>query len=281
MRDKSILIIGGAATGKTHYFGQLALRLEASNGALKYYDPPENLEPIEQAMKCLNHGLSAAHTVGQTTNKVVLPIEFQDGVRARIAWPDYAGERLKDLVSRRHGGSDWSEDARNSSAWMLFVRHDQMRTGWDLLNRPVLDVLHERKDSNGQEVPWMPQAQVIELLQMLLFLRRTSLRGPLRAPVLAVALSCYDQLPDRKKFAQPVDALRAMSPMLAHFIESNWDASARFVVGLSALGQPLDKEKPDENFVDTGPAANGWIISPEGRENTDLTWPLVELLRRA
>jgi hypothetical protein len=232
-------------------------------------------------MRCLNHGLAAAHTVGQSTNKVVLPIEFKGGQRARLEWPDYAGERLKDLVSRRHGGSDWAEDARNSHAWMLFVRHDQMRTGWDLLNRPVLDVLKERKESNGKEVPWMPQAQVIELLQMLLFLRRASLRNPLRAPALAVALSCYDQLPERGKFSQPSDALRAMAPMLAHFIESNWDASARFVIGLSALGKPLDKEKADEDFVDTGPAANGWIITPQGQENADLTWPLVELLRRA
>jgi hypothetical protein len=281
MTDKSILIIGGAATGKTHYFGQLALRLEASNGALKYYEPPENLEPIEQAMKCLNHGRAAAHTVGQSTNKVVLPIEFEDGARARLEWPDYAGERLKDLVSRRHGGSDWTEDARNAHAWMLFVRHDQMRTGWDLLNRPVLDVLKERKESNGQEMPWMPQAQAIELLQMLLFLRRASLRSPLCNPDLAVALSCYDQLPDRGKFPKPVDAFRAMAPMLAHFIESNWDTSARFVIGLSALGKPLDKEKADEDFVDTGPAANGWIITPEGQESPDLTWPLVELIRRA
>jgi hypothetical protein len=281
MTDKSILIIGGAATGKTHYFGQLALRLEASKGALKYYEPPENLEPIEQAMKCLNHGRAAAHTVGHTTNKVVLPIEFQNGARARLEWPDYAGERLKDLVSRRHGGSDWAEDARNSHAWLLFVRHDQMRSGRDLLNRPVIDVLKERIESNGKEVPWMPQAQVIELLQMLLFLRRASLRSQLRAPILGIALSCYDQLPERERFLRPGDAFRVMSPMLSHFIESNWAASARFVIGLSALGRPLDKEKADENFVDTGPAANGWIITPQGQENTDLTWPLVELLRKA
>ena len=280
MTDKSILIIGDAGTGKTHYVAQLMLRLETHQSAGRYFEPPDNVTPIEEAMRCLSAGRSAAHTVGSATSKVVLPIEFTGGVRARVEWPEYAGERLADLVRRRHGGSEWAEDARRAHAWMLFVRHDQMRAGWDLLNRPVSDVMAKRHDINETGVPWMPQAQLIELLQMMLFLRRASLREPLRMPMLAVALSCYDDLPERGRHACPADAFRAVAPMLASFVESNWHESSRFVIGLSALGKPLDMSKPDEEFVDSGPSANGWVVTPDGKVNSDLTWPLVELLHR-
>jgi hypothetical protein len=96
---------------------------------------------------------------------------------------------------------------------------------------------------------------------------------------LAVALSCYDQLVERRKYATPLDALRAVAPMLASFVQVNWHESSHFVFGLSALGRPLDQKTPDEDFVDKGPASNGWIITPDGKELTDLTWPLIELLR--
>jgi hypothetical protein len=280
MPDKSILIIGDAGTGKTHYFAQLMLRLEAHQCAGRYFEPPDNVAPVEEAMRCLNAGHSASHTVGQKTSKVTLPIEFEGGARVKVEWPDYAGERLADLVRRRHGGNEWAEDARRTHAWIIFVRHDQMRVGRDLLNRPVLDVVSGRRETGGAEVPWMPQAQLIELLQMMLFLRRASLREPLQTPLLGVALSCYDSLPERTRYAKPVDALHATAPMLANFIEANWQESARLVFGLSALGKSLDVKAADTDFVDSGPAANGWVVTPDGKENPDLTWPLVELLRR-
>lgn len=279
MSEKSILIIGDAGTGKTHYVAQLMLRLETNQGAGRYFEPPDNVTPIEEAMRCLNAGRSAAHTVGNTTSKVVLPIEFTGGVRARVEWPEYAGERLADLVRRRHGGSEWADVARQAHAWMLFVRHDQMRAGWDLLNRPVLDVMAKRNDIEGIGVPWMAQAQLIELLQMMLFLRRASIRDPLCEPRIAIALSCYDDLPERSRYTRPADAFRAVAPMLANFVDANWHESSRFIFGLSALGKPLDISKPDETFVDSGPAANGWVIREDGEKDSDLTWPLIELLR--
>jgi hypothetical protein len=93
-----------------------------------------------------------------------------------------------------------------------------------------------------------------------------------------VALSLYDTLPEVGKFKIPVEALTAYAPMLAAFIQTNWQPAARFVVGLSALGRPLDPEKADAEFVDSGPTEHGWIVKPDGNKTPDLTWPLTELI---
>jgi hypothetical protein len=277
MRDRSILVIGGASTGKTHYGAQLMLRLDAENGSARYFEPPENIEPFQEVMKCLNCGTSADHTVGTTTKEVVLPLEFQEGDRARVVWPDYAGERLRELVRRRHAGDSWAKQVLNSDYWLLFVRHDQFTEARDLLTRPIATWTDTRK-SIDHDLQWMPQAQSIELLQMLLFLRRASRRILLESPRLAVALSCWDTFPDRAEYEHPANALRSLAPLLMDFVESTWAPSARFVIGLSSTEKSLDKTIPDTEFMDKGPAAHGWVIKPDGQQSRDLTWPLVHLL---
>ena len=281
MSEYSILVIGDGSTGKTHYGAQLLLRLEAQRGLARYFEPPENIEPLQEAMNCLNRGVSADHTVGSTTKEVVLPLEFQGSSRARVVWPDYAGERLRELVRNRHAGDSWSVRAANANAWLLLVRPSQLIESRDLLNRPVATWIKSRTDpqkSTDQRIEWMPQARHVELLQMLLFLGKPCSTNRLAAPRLGVALSCWDEFPEREKYKHPGDALKTLAPLLSDFVESNWDPSARFVVGLSATGRPLDKTRPDEEFVDTGPTAHGWVIKPNGEQTDDLTWPLVHLL---
>lgn len=280
MNEKSILVIGGANTGKTHYGAQLMLRLEAQNGCAKYFEPPENVEPFQETMRCLNRGTSAEHTAGTTTKEVVLPLEFQGGARARVVWPDYAGERLRELARKRHAGDSWAKQALNADGWLLFIRHDHFTEARDLLSRPIATWTESRKSIN-QDIEWMPQAQSIELLQMLLFLRRASRNTPLESPLLGVALSCWDTFPDRAKYEHPAIALRSLAPLIADFVESNWASGGCFVIGLSSTERSLDKITPDTEFMEKGPAAHGWVIKPDGEQTKDLTWPLVHLFRKA
>ncbi len=279
MKEKSILIVGDAGTGKTHYGVQLMLRLEERACAASYFRPPENVEPFKEAMKSISAGRSAHHTTGEQTRSVILPVEFVSGLRTTIKWPEYAGERLSHLVRQRHAGESWTEAARTADAWMLFVRHDKFGAGRDMLNRPVTELMESRRRRDQEAVDWLPQVQVIEMLQMMLYLRRASRRAPLAQPRLAVALSLYDTLPTPNPYPRPSEALRAFTPMLAAFIETNWAPSGHFVVGLSALGQSLAPDAADEDFVDRGPTQNGWLVKPDGATERDLTWPLVELLK--
>lgn len=279
MKEKSILIIGDAGTGKTHYGAQLMLRLEEGACAAKYFRPPENVEAFKEAMKSVSAGRSAIHTTGVQTRSVVLPVEFAGGMQSTIEWPEYAGERLSHLVRQRCAGQGWAEAASTSDAWMLFVRHDKFGNGRDMLNRPVNEMMESRRSTGKTNADWVPQIQVIEMLQMLLFLRRASRRHPMTQPRLAIALSLYDTISNASQFALPIDALRLYTPLLATFIDTNWERGAYFVVGLSALGQSLASTEADEDFVDRGPTQNGWLIKPHGEREHDLTWPLEELLK--
>jgi Double-GTPase 1 len=281
MSEKSILILGDAGTGKTHYAAQLMLRLESSGCAARYFRPPENVEPFKDAMRTVSSGRSAAHTTGENSRSVVLPIEFAGRARSLVEWPEYAGERLSHLVKQRYAGEGWTKAAQRSDAWMLFVRHDKFGAGRDMLNRPVSECMELRHEASKETVDWSPQAQLIELLQMMLFLRRASQRRPASSPRLAVALSLYDTLPGADAYKLPMEALAAYAPLLAAFVETNWQPASRFVVGLSALGRPLDPEKPDAEFIDRGPTENGWIVMPDGRKSPDLTWPLNELVEES
>ncbi len=276
MSEKSILVLGEADAGKTHYAAQLMIRLEDGKGAARYFAPPENVEPFANAMRDLNNGKAAAHTSGQITKQSVLHVEFPGSVLANIAWPEYAGERLKDLVRSRHAGDGWRKSASESHGWLLMLRHDGFKPARDMLNRPVMEVMESRKNPEEGSVEWTPQARTVELLQMMLFLRQAGQSIRPAHPRLAVAMSCYDTIPEK---IDPVGALWQTAPLVAAYLASKWQDNEYFVVGLSSTGKSLDKEKSDEDFVNSGPAANGWVITASGEKTEDLTWPLVELLR--
>jgi len=277
--EKSILVLGGGGTGKTNYGAQLLLRLEAGEGGCKVYEPPTNITPLEDARTRLNNGLAASHTVGTQTTKMVLPIEFNGGRRVRLEWPDYAGERLSELVKLRQGASDWTKDLRSADAWLLFIRHDQMQQGNDILNRPIQDALLRKNFASSSEVvPWSAQAQLVELLQMLLFLGGYERQKHLSKPSLGIALSCYDTLVERERLPDPDTAFKSIAPLVSGFIRSNWNERSRTVFGLSALGKSLSDESRDEDFIDRGPHTQGWVIKPDGEKTQDLTWPLQRLI---
>lgn len=276
MKPKSILVLGGSDTGKTHFGAQLILRLEARGSAVRYFEPPTNIQAFEEARTCLNQGRSADHTAGKAEKEIVLPLEFPGGDQARVVWPEYGGEQLTQLVARRRAGATWTERARQSDAWLLFVRHEHFKEGRDLLNRPVSNWTDCRRNASDA-VDWMPQARIIEMLQMLLFLRRASRRNPLVLPRMGVVLTCWDTFPEQSKFERPVDAFHSLAPLMADFIESSWDDSSVFVIALSALGRSLDKVRQDEEFMDTGPTSHGWLIKPDGENTQDLTFPIVRI----
>ncbi|HEY0978401.1 MAG TPA: hypothetical protein VGE21_13090, partial [Flavobacteriales bacterium] len=204
------------------------------------------------------------------------------GRRIRLQWPDYAGERLSELVKHRHGASVWSDDLRRADAWLLFIRHDQMHSGSDILDRPIQDALLRKQVATETEtVPWSSQAQVVELLQMLLFLGGYERQTHLSTPSLAIALSCYDTLVDRERFSTPDAALQSIAPLVSSFIRANWNENARTIFGLSALGKPLSDDTRDDDFIDRGPHTQGWIVKPNGEQTLDLTWPLQRLINDA
>jgi hypothetical protein len=266
----SILLIGESGVGKTHYGAQLLQRLMKGDGLLSMKGSATNLEPFEAALQNLNEGRVADHTPTPTYLESIWPIADRAGREAKLVWPDYGGEQIKAMIASRRVPKVWQDRVRTAQAWLFLIRLQQTRAGDDILSRPLAE-LHGSSVEN-RAVQISDQARLIELLQMLIFVGSTKER-PLLRPQLAVLLSCWDELGFD---GTPLAALQARLPMLAAFIESNWQVP--IVLGLSALGRPLSSQEYDREYVLLGPEEFGYVVQADGSRSSDLTAPVVKLL---
>jgi Double-GTPase 1 len=267
----SILLMGESDVGKTHYGAQLLKRLMVSNGELRMDGAATNLKPFEAALESLTEGKSAEHTPTTIYLESVWPIRSNDGFAAELVWPDYGGEQVRTMLTSRRVPSAWKERITSAPAWIFFIRLQRVHNMEDILSRPLSDL----KNSHGEaaeavtEVKMSDQARLIELLQMLLYIRRADTSRPLRSPRLALLLSCWDELGSSEN---PLNMLRQRLPMMADFVTGNWESP--LVLGLSALGRPLKPDVPDMDYVARGPEHFGYVVLPDKSHSTDLSLPI-------
>ena len=273
---KSMLLIGESGVGKTHYGAQLLKRLMNSNGRFRMNGAATNLEPFEATLESLNDGRSAGHTPTLTYVDSEWPIINDSGESLSIVWPDYGGEQIKNLLNTRRVPTAWKTRVSSVPAWILMLRLHQLRVNDDLLSRPLVtlaDHVDEESPTESQVQP-SDQARMVELLQMLLFLRGQGIGEARDEPRLCLLLSCWDELGQNDT---PSAVLRRQLPMLADFVSANWKQP--IIVGLSSLERPLDRKVRDEEYVTRGPEQFGYVVLPDGQTSPDLTVPIEMLLK--
>jgi len=271
MKTSSILLIGESGVGKTHYGAQVLKRLMKGDGRLRMDGAATNLEPFEAAMESLNEGMAAGHTATTTYVESVWPIIDTSGNKAELVWPDYGGEQVRAVSASRRIPAPWRARLISAPAWLLLIRLQQTRASDDVFSRP-LNAL-KGMGTDNREVQLSDQARLIELLQMLVYVRGAISDEPLGSPKLCVLLSCWDEL---ETDDQPLAVLKHRLPMLASFVTSTWAAPSLF--GLSALERPLSPRERDMEYAARGPEHFGYVVLPDGQRSTDLTLPIQELL---
>jgi hypothetical protein len=272
--DNSILLIGESGVGKTHYGAQLLNRLMNGTGKLRMDGAATNLEPFESAMGRLNEGLPADHTPTTTYVDSLWPISGESGLKAELVWPDYGGEQIKAMSSTRRIPAAWRDRVVASPAWLLLVRLQQTRVSEDILSRPLIDITGASVDN--REIQVSDQARLIELLQMLMYIRNESTTKPLVSPRLGVLLSCWDELGADELEQPPAQVLERRLPMFSSFIRSVW--AEPLVLGLSALGRALTPHNSDMDYIVQGPEHFGYVVLQDGQHSPDLTQPIQSLL---
>lgn len=275
----TVLVIGGPGVGKTVYGTQLLGRLRRGGGRLTLRSAPATITPFERALDRLAQGLAPKHTGASTHHELTLPIAGPSDLAADIVWPDYGGEQAQWIVSRRRVPHAWETRVRAAIGWMLFIRSDRLHPQDDVISRLPVTVAQAAAQGGDEDPAWSDAATLVELLQVLLFVRGTGFASRVMFPPLTVLLSCWDEL-GRKPGDRPMDELKRRLPMLANFITGTWGASAIQVLGLSAQGRPLREDVIDEDFVDKGPEHFGFVVLSDGSESHDLTLPIAELLER-
>jgi hypothetical protein len=269
--DKTILLIGESGVGKTHYGAQLLKRLMKGDGQLRMNGAATNLEPFEAAMESLNEGMAAGHTATTTYVDSIWPIADVHGRMADLVWPDYGGEQIKAMSSTRRIPAAWRARVIAAPAWLLLVRLQQTRVTDDIFSRPLSEMKGVVIDR--QKVQVSDQARLIELLQMLVYIRGAISPKPLNSPRLCVLLSCWDEMGVDER---PSAVLQQRLPMFSSFVQSTWTEPS--VLGLSALERPLSPRDRDTEYAARGPEQFGYVVLPDGQHSTDLTLPIQRLL---
>jgi hypothetical protein len=269
-----ILVIGEYNVGKTHYGAQLLQRLNAQTGSFRMRSAAEDVRPFEAAMLRINQGLAAEHTAATMFSKTVLPVEIE-GRALDLVWPEYGGEQINEILTARRFNETWRDRARASTGWLIMVRASNTDATDDILARP----LYQLSEAKAVTPPYRhtTQARMVELLQMLLFVRGADPANAADLPNITIVLTCWDELPGTHGNELPAKQLESALPLLSHYVSSIWPLGQRSVVGLSALERELNRESPDEGFQTQGPESFGYVVLEDGSRSSDLSLPLRHL----
>lgn len=269
----TILLVGESNVGKTHYGAQFLKRLMVKTCALKMSGAPTNLEAFTTALSCLTEGKSTDHTPASTYVESVWPITDEAGRYAKLVWPDYGGEQVRNLVTQRRIPAAWRERVLGATDWVLLIRLHSLRSEDDLFSRPLHSFAATPPQEGQTAYEPSDQARTVELLQMLLYLAQFNLDRPLYKPRLTILLSCWDELDSTEL---PGDLLASRLPMLWSFVRSNWTLPT--VIGLSALERTLSKMDADQEYATRGPEEFGYVVLPDGVKSSDITLPIQHLM---
>jgi len=268
-KENNILIIGGPNSGKTHFGGQLYLRLRSDECKYKITSPPEDLTVFREVVECLYNGRSAERTDSNLHENLLLEICDEKNEKISLSLPDYAGEQVRKIVNNRLVNELWKSQILSSNSWMLFIRLDEVKKIEDIVNRPLPEELKTgKRESSAFEIS--ASAFFVELLQMLLFVKQVSIKKNIVTPKLMVVLSCWDtlQLDDG---TIPARVLKDKLPLFYEFINNVMDEKSLNIIGLSSTGKTLSNKKSDDDYVNNSPEDFGYFILPDGQKEKDLT----------
>jgi len=270
--NNSLLIIGRPSSGKTTFLAQFLTRVRKKKNNIILSKAPENIKAISDAQKRLAAGEEPNTTAAGSNEELVLPLVL-NGNETQLRCPDYGGEQITSLLQSMAIESRWLEYVDSSDHWVLFIRPSLISSSYDL-TISAYENIHGSKSSHSVTPDPSDQSQFIELVQALLYAKKTGVRKSISTPKLTLALTCWDELKTSKT---PKELLQEKMPLFKQFIEANWEQSQLGILGLSAQEFSLNgNPEGSDKYLDDLPENIGYLVLPDGSLDKDLT-KLVEL----
>jgi hypothetical protein len=276
--DTNILLLGESDSGKTHYGAQLLLRLRCKQCELSFREQPTNISAFDAAITSLNNGKAAVHTSSGVYVESQWPLLDRGGNRFDLIWPDYAGEQITHMTTRRLVTPEWCKRIVTSFGWVLMLRLHKLTISQDTFVKPLAALAPSSSPKTLQKLS--DQARIIELLQILLYTKSVGTLNRVSMPQLTILLSCWDEDPDVKTGDPPESVLARRLPLIHSFIAANWEQPSYAVFGLSALEKELTDKDADTGYIDKGPESFGFVVKPDGKHTKDLTLPIRFLIEK-
>ena len=273
--NKQLLIIGKPHSSKTVFLSQFYSRLRKKKSILTLYKPVEDLTPISKAREALANGEVPSPTPTNKSEEFFLPIRLEDNFIDLIC-PEYGGEQINSIIETKELGKIWTKAIESSDNWIFFIRLNSINKSVDITTLTLNDEHKEEISENSNvEYSISEQSSLIELLQILLHTKGNNYHLKNDKVRLTVVLTCWDELDIKEK---PKKVLQNELPLLLDFIEANWDQNYIKIIGLSALGFPLNSKQNKEKYQFEGPEKFGYIIREDGEESSDITELVQEAL---
>ena len=266
---KSILIIGKPGSTKTTFLAQFVTIARKSKSSVKFWKTPENIQPIENAIKKLRAGEETGSTPAEDNLIITLPVTIK-GNNIEMVCPDYGGEQINEILNLREINLHWSGLITNSNSWILFIRPKKLEDTFDLSNKSHSDnTENEEEEKVVPEFKVSDQSSIIELIQIMLSIKKVSYQKTINSPKLTIALTCWDEV---KEQITPGDLLKKDLPLLNQFLEKNWAEDALKIMGVSAQGFKLNTQENKDKYLDDGPDKFAYVVKGNSIEQVnDLT----------
>ncbi len=265
--NKQLLIIGKPNSSKTTFVSQFYTRLRSKKSSFTLYKAVGNISAINEACDLLANGEETKTTPVDKNVGLLLPIQFGEK-KVDLYCPDYGGEQINNIINNHEVDKKWSDSIKESDNWILFIRLSNLKTSFDLSNKTISPENLENNCVQEKKYAISDQSAFIELLQILLHVKKHNYHFKISNIKLTVVLTCWDELETedlpRSKFLECL-------PLLLNFIESNWELNKINIIGLSAQGFNLSIKENQEKYRIEGSENFGYIINSDGTETKDIT----------
>ncbi|WP_078130560.1 TRAFAC clade GTPase domain-containing protein [Leptospira alexanderi] len=272
---KSVLVIGRPHSSKTVFIAQLYSRLRKGKSIFSLSKSVEDLTPISAAREALAKGEEPQTTPTNKNTNLSLSIKNGEN-QIELLYPDYGGEQIDRMIVSREIDQNWINAIKESNNWIFFIRLNSINKPLDISSVTVTEShLQKNNKELNQIYTLSDQSALIELLQILLYVKENDFHFKNSNLKLTVVLTCWDEL---KTEDNPYLVFSRSLPLLLDFLESNWEREVLKIVGLAAQGFPLNLEENKEKFLNEGPENFGFFVRENGQRTNDITELLLEAL---
>lgn len=244
MTEKSVVIIGLPASGKTTFLAALWHLITTRDvGTALRFDTLRTgttTHLTEIATRWRNAQVQDRTAVGDH-RLVSMNLKNENGEKVRVSFPDVAGEAYRRMWEDRDCAPEVAEILKDGGV-LLFIHADTIRPPKWIVDEVALSREAGLPMPAGQEVQWHPriaptQVQLVDLLQLL---RVPPLDIGCRR--LAIMLSAWDKASGEG--LAPQMYLERKLPLLAQYLRRGSDGWDWRVYGLSAQGGDYDPVGP-------------------------------------
>jgi hypothetical protein len=264
----NVMLIGGPGSGKSNYLFRIWLAIERETGRLIKDGMPDDLVYLSTGAAQLLDGKFAPHTSRDTqhTSKIPVLLRTNPVERSLLIAPDASGEIWLKLFNDRAWPQLWDDLISESTGLILMIRVNSP------LNIQALDWItaehfHGMKHKNAS-TGTPTEVMLVDWLQIMLFIaeRKADRRCHMR---LSVVITAWDELPDDKKQAGPMQYLQINFPLLGQFIDTGAGGLDARVFGLSLLGGNLSDTVFMKQVQQADASKLGYVVSHENRESIE------------